>query len=386
MSKLSSYPAKSDRFVPLDALRGLLMVFMAVDHANFFVARAHPTGEFWGIPLPQYDSFLAFFTRLITQPCAPGFFLLMGVSMTLFAHSRQKKDWSSRKIQRHLIIRGALLILLQFFFENSAWLLGPAGTIQPPGGGGEVWFHFGVLFGLGVTMILGSLLMRFSSGVILSLSVGMACLTQLLTPSAASVDRLFSPLLRVLFIPGKTGMVQVFYSALPWLSFVGLGLILGKWFVNNEVSTYRKALVIGVVFLCLFVPFRQMGRFANFHPPDSLTLTDYLNVTKYPPSLSFIALTLGVVFITLFVLHKAEKLINHRLNPLLVFGRSALFFYIVHLYLYALFGLLFAGQGGTGIPLMYALWLLGLALLYLLCLWYGNFKGEKPLDSIWRFF
>ena len=65
MSKLSSYPAKSDRFVPLDALRGLLMVFMAVDHANFFVARAHPTGEFWGIPLPQYDSFLAFFTRLI---------------------------------------------------------------------------------------------------------------------------------------------------------------------------------------------------------------------------------------------------------------------------------------------------------------------------------
>jgi len=386
MKELTLNKVNGNRLIPLDALRGLLMIFMAVDHANFFVARAHPTGEFWGIPLPQYDSYLAFFTRLITQPCAPGFFLLMGVGIVLFAHSRLQKDWSNAKIQRHLIIRGALLILLQFFLENSAWLLGPANTIQPPGGGGDVWFHFGVLFGLGATMILGSLIMRFPSVVILSLSIAGACLTQLLTPDAALADRLFSPFLRILFIPGKTGMVQVFYSALPWLSFVGLGLVFGKWFVKYKSLTYRRAFVLGSGFFLLFIPFRQLGSLTNFHPPDSLSLMDYLNVTKYPPSLSFSVLTLGVILLTLFFLYKGEKLVKHRLNPLLVFGRSALFFYIAHLYIFALIGLIFAGQRGMSIPLMYVFWLFGLALLYPLCLWYGHFKQKKAMDSIWRFF
>jgi len=374
------------RLIPLDALRGLLMVFMAVDHANFFVARGHPTGEFWGIPLLQYKNFATFLTRLITQPCAPGFFLLMGVGMVLFIHSRRKKEWSYRKIHKNLIIRGGLLILMQFFLENTAWLLGPANTIQPPGGGGEVRFHFGVLFGLGAAMILGSLIMRFSTAVILSLSFACACLTQLLVPDAALADRLFSPFLRILLIPGKTGMVQVFYSVLPWLSYMALGLVIGKWFVKSESLAYRRALMMGGAFLCLFVPFRQLGRFTNFHPPDSLGIVDYLTVTKYPPSLSFAMLTLGVVLMSLFILYKAEKLIDHRLNPLLVFGRSALFFYIGHLYIFAFIGFVFAGRRGTGLSVMYGFWLLGLALLYPLCLFYGNFKRKKPLDSIWRFF
>jgi uncharacterized membrane protein len=386
MNQATMTHTNSSRLVPLDALRGLLMIFMAVDHANFFVSRAHPTGEFWGIPLPQYESFLAFLTRLVTQPCAPGFFLLLGVGMVLFAHSRQKKEWPYGMIRKHLIIRGSLLILMQFFLENTAWLMGPANTIQPPGGGGEVWLHFGVLFGLGAAMILGSLIMRLPAAVLLVLGFVGACLTQVLTPDAAQADELFSPLLRILFIPGKTGMVQVFYAALPWLSFVCLGLVFGKWFVKDEMMAYRRALVFGGVFLCLFIPFRQLGSLANFHLPASLSPMDYLNVTKYPPSLSFSLLTLSVVLLSLFVLYRGEKLLHHRLNPLLVFGRSALFFYILHLYIFACMGLVFAGRGGTSLSVMYGFWLAGLILLYPLCLWYGNFKRKKPLDSIWRFF
>ncbi len=79
--------ANGQRLLSIDALRGLIMVLMTVDHANYFVVRMHPTGEFWGIPLPQYESAWAFLTRFITQPCAPGFFFLMGVGMVLFAES-----------------------------------------------------------------------------------------------------------------------------------------------------------------------------------------------------------------------------------------------------------------------------------------------------------
>ena len=129
---------KTQRLLSLDALRGLVIVLMAVDHANYFVARMHPNGEFWGIPLPQYDSVLAFLTRFVTQFCAPGFFFLMGIGMVLFAESRKKQVWSESRILLHFITRGLLLVLLQFFVASAAWLLGPSTKLHPPGGGGQI--------------------------------------------------------------------------------------------------------------------------------------------------------------------------------------------------------------------------------------------------------
>jgi uncharacterized membrane protein len=72
---MPSQPSSS-RLIPVDALRGLIMIFMALDHAGYFVARVH-ISDWWGIPLPQYSSPLAFLTRFVTHPCAPGFFFLL---------------------------------------------------------------------------------------------------------------------------------------------------------------------------------------------------------------------------------------------------------------------------------------------------------------------
>ncbi|MEE8361214.1 MAG: hypothetical protein V3R71_03620, partial [Gemmatimonadales bacterium] len=58
--------AASNRLTQLDLLRGLVMVVMAIDHVAFFVAKRHP-GEYWGVPLPEYPSAIAFFTRAITH-------------------------------------------------------------------------------------------------------------------------------------------------------------------------------------------------------------------------------------------------------------------------------------------------------------------------------
>jgi hypothetical protein len=69
---------------------------------------------------------------------------------------------------------------------------------------------------------------------------------------------------------------------------------------------------------------------------------------------------------------------------LLVFGRVALFFYLLHLWVYSLLGLFF--KGGAGLAMMYGCWLLGLLILYPLCYGYHRFKGRKPLTSFWRFF
>jgi uncharacterized membrane protein len=77
------------RQFPLDALRGLIIVLMALDHANHFVAQQHSTGEYWGGPFPQYGSVFAFLIRLVTHLAAPCFFFLMGISMVLFSNARR---------------------------------------------------------------------------------------------------------------------------------------------------------------------------------------------------------------------------------------------------------------------------------------------------------
>lgn len=85
---------KAARLFAPDALRGLIVVLMALDHANLLVAQKHPPGEYWGGAFPVYYDTLAFLTRFVTHFCAPGFFLLMGLGMALFARSRQERSWT----------------------------------------------------------------------------------------------------------------------------------------------------------------------------------------------------------------------------------------------------------------------------------------------------
>lgn len=376
--------SKEQRLVSLDALRGLIMALMAVDHANYFIARSHPTGEFWGIPLPYYESSWAFLTRFLTQPCAPGFFFLMGASMILFAESRRKKGWTEIQILRHFLTRGLTLIFLQFFLENTAWLLGPASSFDPPGEGGQVWFQFGVLFALGAAMIIGSFLTRASSAIILILSFAFIAATQLLIPDATLSHYPFPPLIRILLIPGKTGHFQVFYSVIPWCGVTGLGLLFGRWLDQDERRAYRKGLIAGIFLLAAFIILR-MANLGDFHEIENFGWMSFLNVTKYPPSPVFLALTLGINLVILFGFSRSKYLTRGWGNPLLVFGRTALFFYIVHLYLYGCVGFILAPQG-SGLALMYIIWLLGLIVLYFICSVYSSFKKRKPLHSVWRFF
>src|SRR5215475_3578570 len=141
----------SVRLAPLDALRGLIMVVMALDHANLFIAHQHPLPEFWSAPTPPPASVLAFLTRFVTHFAAPGFFFLMGAGMVLLADSRRRLGWSKGAIVRYLLARGGLLIALQLLVENPAWRIGdgPIFTRQ------VFLSYFGVLYGLGAAMIVG---------------------------------------------------------------------------------------------------------------------------------------------------------------------------------------------------------------------------------------
>jgi uncharacterized membrane protein len=385
-------PAVPGRLAALDALRGLIMAVMAIDHASYFIAKVHP-GEFWGVPLPHYPDGLAFFTRFITHFCAPGFFFLMGVSVTLFAESRRRLGYAEGWIARHLLIRGALLVVLEHLVENPAWVLGTIGAAVPiethgvgaaPGGGDSLRLAFLVLYGLGSTMIACALLLRLGTGAVVALSAAAMLGTQLLLPGAEHVATRYSPALRLLLIPGQTGSLLVAYPLLPWLGIAGLGLAFGRILRHDPDRARRLALLGGFGALLVFVALRSGGGRGDFHHITQPGMIGFLSLTKYPPSLAFILITIGGNLIVLAVLMRAGAALQRWGRPLIVLGGSALFFFFTHLYVYALIG--FAFPKGTTLAWMYGVWALGLVVLYPATAWYGRFKRQRPPESLWRLF
>jgi uncharacterized membrane protein len=376
---LGSPPAgtKSHRSLPLDVLRGLIIVFMALDHANHFIAQQHSSGEYWGGSFPVYSDALAFLTRFATHFSAPGFFFLMGVGMLLFANSRRKRGWSRRAITGHFLIRGGLLIALQLLVVNRAWELSPSGW--------GLDTYVGVLFALGGTMMVGgSLLLWLKPKYLLPLTVALVLGTELLTPDPGTWSQTFQPLNRLLLVPGGDLKLWVNYPVLPWLELVALGMIFGHWLADDPQKAFRRALQIGGAFLLAFLVLRALDSFGNIRPREGNSWIDFLNVVKYPPSITFNLLTMGANLIILGLFGRAGDKLQHFFQPLVVFGQTPLFFYVAHLFLYAGLGL-WLTPAGTSIPRMYFYWLLGLAILFPLCWAYGQFKHNRSPDSPWRF-
>ncbi len=339
--------AGQTRLVPLDALRGLIIVVMALDHANYFVARRHPPSEFWNSPIPDYEDGLTFLTRYVTHLAAPGFFFLMGAGMALFAASRRNVGWTGGAIARHFLVRGAILIALQLLIENRAWPIG-----FPPDEGSIFILYFGVLYALGAAMILGTLLLRINWIVLILVSLALIGGTQFLLPNPPVAE--VNPIVRLLVVPGITGDLLVLYPVIPWLGVLGVGMAFGRLLLRDRALAYREAFVIGSLLLFNFVLIRATngGSPNPFGVPGWIA---FLYVVKYPPSVAFLLVTLGtdLLLLSLFaVLARARTAFEHPANPLVVFGRTALFFYLALLFLYAFIGLLFAPQG-TGIPAMY---------------------------------
>jgi uncharacterized membrane protein len=387
---MENHPKKRRR-LSLDAMRGLILVLMAVDHASFFIAKTH-SHEFWGSALPRYESALPFLLRAATHLCAPGFFLLMGVGMTLFIGARLGEGWTRRRVARFFVTRGLLLIAVQQVLENPAWYLGVMGTAHGaftfrggpiPGGGGSVEISLGVLYGLGSSMVIWGLLFQLPSWAVAALSLSAMGFTQVAIAEFADPQALYSPFIRMLLIPGHSGAWMVYYPTIPWMGMTGLGMVLGRLIRSPTAWASRGLWLTGAGALLLFVIVRTAGGFGNLHGTAPGWI-GFFNPIKYPPSLSFLLLTGGIDLLLLQAWMWLEPRRPSWEKILSVYGRSPLFFYISHLYLYALMG--WAFPNGLELVRMLPLWLTGLLLLYPLCLTYGRFKHSRPIHSLWRLF
>ena len=160
-------------------------------------------------------------------------------------------------------------------------------------------------------------------------------------------------------------------------------MALGKELIKKPDTAFQNVLVAGFVCLILFAILRINGGLGNFKPPADSTWIGFLNLVKYPPSLTFTLLTIGVNCLLL----AAFEMIKHKLgrlsNPILTFGKTAPFFYFIHWMFFATIGSAFY-YIKPNIYWLYGGWIFGLLALYPVCKQYLTYKQTTPAESLWR--
>jgi len=313
----------------------------------------------------------------VTHLAPAGFFLLLGAGMALFAHRRREQGWSEWRIVGHFGLRALVLIAVQLLIVNRAWELSPEGW--------GIRIYWGVLCALGCTMVLGSLLLRLPAPYLLGIGVALLIGIEFTHPGVGMWHEVSHTPVEVIWLyPGGDANLWVYYPILPWLELVVLGMAFGKWVLVAPKQAFHRAWQIGLMCLAAFVAVRALDGFGNVRPRMGNSWIDFLNVVKYPPSLAYTLLTTGVNLCFLSLFAWLGERIQRLLQPLVVFGRAPLFFYVLHLFLYAGIGRLVAPKGSS-ILAMLPFWLLGLTILFPLCWLYGWLRHKPGWNVVLRY-
>ena len=369
------------RIVSIDILRGAVMIIMALDHVRdyFSTAQAEPTDMHATTPL-------LFFTRWITHFCAPTFVFLSGVSAYI---SGQRK--TPAELSTFLIKRGAWLVLVELTVVTLGWSFDPAYHV----------FILQVIWAIGWSMIVLGILVRVSPLLIPVLGVLLVAghnITDYFHHNGAAWDLLLTSPPTFIPLGGARGAFDL-YAILPWTGVMLMGYTIGRWFTPAYTPERRRRtlLTAGACVIALFIVLRFVDLYGDPHPwskqPTALfTLLSFVNVTKYPPSLLYLCLTLGPVLILLALTEKATGAFSRVLQ---VYGRVPFFYYVLHLYLIHLCcAILFFASGygfkdaydpkafflfrrhdlGFGLGGVYLIWLFVVTLLYFPSKWYDSYK------------
>jgi uncharacterized membrane protein len=371
-----SLPPPSQRLAALDWMRGLVMVLMLVDHASgaFNAGRLQTDGvTLWtpGSPLPAAQ----FLTRWMTHLCAPTFVFLAGAALALSLHRRLESGESPRGLDGFQIRRGLFIALLDLLWMS--WVI-----LEP----GESLLQ--VLYALGMGMVCMVPLRRL--GVRTLLGVGLA----LLFGGEALLGLLLlgglDPTLPVaLLVSGgifAQGRFTVSYPLLPWLAMMCLGWAFGRYVLEARAGRARLPVArllagAGVAALGVFVLVRGLNGYGNvlLYREDG-SLLQWLHVSKYPPSLSYAALELGLMALLLAGFWRLEEWPGavRVLEPLRTLGQTALFFYLLHVHLLVGVAVALGVRKQLGLSATYGAAALALAVLYPACAWYRRYKAAHP--------
>ena len=366
------------RLAALDWMRGIVMLLMAVDHSSgeFNAGRLITDSALFykpGMPLPA----LQFITRWITHLCAPTFVFLAGVSLALSLGTRRERGESSASIDRHLLVRGVIIVALEVV---------PSYFWMPPGK-----YLAQVLYAIGTAYLLMIPLRRLPVPVLLALAITCLVFGEALIGIAGWSPPNKPPLLAILLLAaGSRGWFIVAYPTLPWLAILLLGWGFGHALRHQTDAGKlrpRRLLSSGIILIAIFAVVRGANAYGNMNlPRESGSVVQWLHVSKYPPSITFVALELGIMAIMLALLARIARNSEPRHNnPLVVFGQTPLFFYILHIPLLALLAHALGAEHRFGLGAAYGFAALSALILLPLCSWYRRYKAAHR-TSFTRYF
>ena len=377
------------------------MVLMALDHVRDFVCNIPFEPEdiehTWGF---------YFLVRWVTHLCAPAFFLLAGVGAYLYGKRR-----SPGELQIFLISRGLWLVVLEFTIIGFAWTFHPG------------WGMFGVICCLGLSMILLAAFVRLPRALIMAVALIVIATHDLfdgLKPAAFHSGQWLLVMLHSRGGAHLGGMtVFVLFPLIPWCAVTLLGFAMGSLFDDNSATSRRALVWSGAGSLVLFAILRLTNIYGNpsaaiahstpgdWHPMPTVSksIILFFDVEKYPPSLQYLLMTLGVIFLLLALAGSGATGWFGRV--LETYGRVPLFYYILHLYVIHLAAILLGylthqpvqwlfhggfflnyppdGQPyGHGLAVVCAMWIAVVVLLYYPCKWFAEVKRNHP-GSLMRF-
>jgi uncharacterized membrane protein len=367
------------------------MMIMAIDHASAFIARQHAS-EFWAGAMSAYSSAFPFMTRWITHLCAPGFFFLMGAGIYWLAAARLEAGSSEAAVVRRTVWRGFALLLTGQLLETPVLylqsLLKPAKvslnqvSAPLPNDGSALYWGLITLSGLGLVMMVCGILLRLRPWTWLLASALCVLATNSLLPASGKPGPWWTA---ALLAPGLSQHMIVMYPVLPWLAGAAGGMYFGYWWRGNPFLAGRRVWILGAVLLAMGLALRAAGGWGNIRLPRDNSWIEFLNNVKYPPSLVFWTMSLGIDLLLLALLVRLPEKVRSQQSPLIVFGQTPLFFYLAHFYLLVICAVAFFHEPAS-LEGAYSVWLPLLVALYPVCAWYRKFKMAKPRESLWRLF
>jgi len=391
----SALPVKNKRIESIDLLRGIVMIIMALDHTRDYfhkvAFRYEPTD------LSQTSVYI-FFTRWVTHFCAPVFVFLAGIAAYLYGTRKSKKELSF-----FLFTRGLWLVFAEMTIVTLAWTFNPAYPL----------LHLQVIWAIGISMIVLSALVYMDLHYILFTGLVLVfahnLLDQVHVPGTGGLSIFWS----FLHDPGsfKIGRftVNFRYPVLPWIGIIAIGYCFGSLYRReyNPEKRMKSLLVAGFGAIALFIILRSVnvyGDAATWSAQKNVVFSflSFLKVTKYPPSLLYILMTLGPALIFLAF---AEKPLNAVTARIAMFGRVPMFYYVAHLYLIHLFAVnaaIISGLKGSDMILsgrvnlvpglkeygfnlvtVYLVWIAVILILYPLCKWFDRYKRANQSKKWW---
>jgi len=379
----------------VDVVRGVIMIVMALDHTRDFFGGASidPTN------LATTTAPL-FFTRWITHFCAPVFCLLTGTGAYLGRRSR-----TTSQLSTFLLTRGLWLVVLELTIGRFLWQFNIDYQVT----------IITVLWALGWSMVVLAVLVHFPTWVAGAFGGAMILLHNLADPVQAASFGSLAPLWTVLHQPGllyaAPGHIVILgYPLIPWIGVMAVGYSLGSLF-GLEAERRRSILLqAGVALTVAFLVLRFINVYGDPVPwsvqrTPTLTVLSYLNLTKYPPSLLFLLMTLGPALLLLRAMDGRTP--SAILRPAFMIGKVPMFYYLGHVLLLHVIALFVSlARYGTmhymfesarpdqfpvtqppgwamPLPVVYLLWIVVVALLYPCCRWYATLKARStnPLLS-----